>query len=270
MKKFTLLLALMAIVPALLASAVSDLTITINENADFYAVLDGRQYDSHSGSVVISDVRQGNHSLEVFKHNMTLDGFTTDRIYAGRVDILPNKSICATIDRSGSFVVLSSVNLFGNNDYGYNNGYGNDYGYDNDHGNGHDNGHGNGYGNGHGNGYYGGGYNSGYYGSGSYGTGNYYSFGMAPETFSMLVLSVRREPFDESKVRLASTAIAMNGITSAQLRELMFLITFDSNRLKLAELAYASVIDKNNIFLINDAFTFRSNSDEFYHFIGAW
>jgi len=265
MKKFTLLLALMAIMPAMFASAFSELTITINENAEFYVVMDGRQYDSHTGAVVISSVSHGNHSMEVFKHTLVLNGFVTDRIFRGSVDVMPNKRIYATIDRFGSFVILRSENMNPSFDYGY--GY--DNGPGNSHGNGHGNGHGNSYGNGHDNGnHYGN--NSGYYSSYSYNTGGYMPMGMSPESFSMLMASMRREAFDETRVRMATSAITMSGVTSAQLAGLMRMLTFDSNRLNLAKIAYNFVVDKNNIFLINDAFTFNSNADEFYRYIGAW
>ncbi|KAF5035507.1 hypothetical protein DSECCO2_584840 [anaerobic digester metagenome] len=94
--------------------------------------------------------------------------------------------------------------------------------------------------------------------------------GMSPDAFGMLLSSMRREAFDETRVRMAITAISVSGVTSAQLRELMLMLTFDSNRLKLAKTAYTFVVDKGNIFLINDAFTFNSSADEFYRYIGAW
>ena len=72
MKKFTLLLALMAIMPAMFATAYSELTITINENADFYVVIDGRQYDSYAGAVVVSRLEHGRHGMEVFRESITL------------------------------------------------------------------------------------------------------------------------------------------------------------------------------------------------------
>jgi hypothetical protein len=264
MKKFTLLLALMAILPAMFATPFSELTITINENAGFYAVIDGRQYDSRGGSVYISNLSHGNHSLEVVKSSLTLNGTMYDYLYRGSVNILPNKRIFATIDRFGTFVILRTENLHENNGHG--NGYG------------HHGGPGNGYGN---NGYYSD--NNGYYGSGSYGcsgsngyftgnsynTGGYGCYGMSPESFSMLLASMRRESFDDTRVHMALSAVS-RGVTSAQLRELMLMLTFDSNRLRLAKGAYNFVIDKNNIFLINDAFTFNSNADEFYRYIGAW
>ena len=81
---------------------------------------------------------------------------------------------------------------------------------------------------------------------------------------------MRREAFDETRLRMAITAVSISGVTSYQLRELMLMLTFDSNRLKLAKTAYAFVADKGNIFIINDAFVFNSNATEFYKYIGMW
>lgn len=264
MKKCTLLLALMAIMPALFATPYSELTITINENAGFYAVIDGRQYDSRGGSVLISNLNHGNHRLEVVKSALTLGGTVYDYLYRGSVNILPNKRIFATIDRFGAFVILRTENMHENNGHG--NGYGHNggsgYGYGNNDYYGGNNGY-------YGTGSYGSGGGNGYYTSGSFNTGGYGYYGMSPESFSMLLASMRRESFDDTRVHMALSAVS-RGVTSAQLRDLMLMLTFDSNRLKLAKGAYSFVVDKNNIFFINDAFTFNSNADEFYRYIGTW
>lgn len=259
MKKFTLFLAMMAIMPAMFAAAFSELTITINENAEFYVVMDGRQYASRMGSVVISNLNNGRHNMEVFKHTLVLNGFTTDRIFRGSVDVMPNARIYASIDRFGSFVILNTENL--------NPVFGNDGGHGNGNSNGHNNGHPNGHAFGHSN------HNDGCNNAGSYSnynSGGYVPMGMSPESFGMLCSSMRHEAFDETRVRMAFSAVSMSGVTSGQLRELMLMLTFDSNRLKLAKIAYTYVVDKGNIFLVNDAFTFNSNADEFFRYIGVW
>lgn len=268
MKKFILFFALLASMPSLFSARASELSMTFSENAEFYVSIDGMQYNSSLGSVLIGSLSAGNHYLEVFKGTLHLnEGVVFDRFFGGYVSIAPNKKIFATIDRYGAFKVLSTVDLFpAYNDFSgfdydpdHNPGHGNSHGNNNGHGNGHNNGCGNGYNNGYGNGY-----NP----APTYPNGGYYPLGMAPQTFSMLVMSIRREAFDDNKLNMASHAIMMNGVTSGQLRELMLLLTFDSSRLKLAQLAYASVVDKGNIFLINDAFTFSSSADEFYRSIG--
>ncbi|HPF00311.1 MAG TPA: DUF4476 domain-containing protein [Bacteroidales bacterium] len=251
MKKFTLLLVLMAITPAMFAKAYSELTITINENADFYVVIDGRQYDSYAGSVVVSRIEHGRHGMEVFRESMTLNGIMVDRIFRGSVDIMPNKRMYGTIDRFGAFVILRSENMIPATGYSH--------GYGHNHSNGHGYGHSNHYGS-----------SNGHYGTYSYGSNAYMPMGMSPDAFGMLLSSIRREAFDETRVRMAITAVSVSGVTSAQLRELMLMLTFDSNRLKLAKTAYTFVVDKGNIFMINDAFTFSSNADEFYRYIGVW
>jgi hypothetical protein len=91
--------------------------------------------------------------------------------------------------------------------------------------------------------------------------------GMNPAAFAELKNVVANRWFDSGKLQVAMQAMAANPVTSAQLAELMQMLSFDSNRLELAKAGYASVIDKQNFFLVNNAFTFESSIDELQHFI---
>jgi hypothetical protein len=266
MKNFISLFVLMFALAFSSSAAFSELNISISDNASFFVNLDGTEYSASAGSVTIRGLNHGNHYLEVTRETMTLNGVSYNRLFSGYISISPSKRIFAVIDRFGTYKVVRTENIssgYSSNYNSYGSNYGNSYSNVNGHGNGYNALCSNSYGS---SSWGNSGYNSGYMPPVS----NYMPMGMNPQAFSTLVASMNHEVFDDSKVRIAALAISMNGVTSAQLRELIMLLTFDSNKVKLAKLGYPSVVDKNNIFMLNDAFVFSSSADEFYRSIGIW
>jgi hypothetical protein len=90
---------------------------------------------------------------------------------------------------------------------------------------------------------------------------------MSPVDFAELKNVIANRPFDSSKLQVAKQAIAANLVSSAQLAELMNMLSFESGKLELAEAGYTNVIDKQNFFVVNNAFTFESSIDELQRFI---
>ncbi|HEX5001622.1 MAG TPA: DUF4476 domain-containing protein [Bacteroidia bacterium] len=91
--------------------------------------------------------------------------------------------------------------------------------------------------------------------------------GMHPEDFEQLRRTIMQRSFDSSKLQIAKQAIDANYMTSRQIGELMRLLTFDSYKLDLAKFAYCKVVDKNNFWIVNDAFTFESSIRDLNYFI---
>jgi len=137
---------------------------------------------------------------------------------------------------------------YGNGNTG-NGGYGQGYGQGQGQGQGYGQGQGQGHGN-HGNGY--GNVNN---------TGNYgnVGFGLDQHQLNNLKYQVRNTPFDDDKLRIAMQAIKANGVKSVQVRELMEMMSFEANRLKLAKRAYQYTVDKQQYYMVNDAFAFSSS-----------
>lgn len=90
---------------------------------------------------------------------------------------------------------------------------------------------------------------------------------MSPAAFAELQNVIANRSFDSSKLQVAEQAIATNPVSSSQLAELMNMLTFESSRLELAKAGYAYVIDRQNFFLVNNAFTFESSIDELERYI---
>lgn len=91
--------------------------------------------------------------------------------------------------------------------------------------------------------------------------------GLAPVQFENLKRMICNQHFDDSRVSIAKQAIAGNSISSGQVKDLMFLLSFESSRLELAKFAYRFVVDPQNFYLLNDAFHFSSSIEELNDFV---
>lgn len=80
---------------------------------------------------------------------------------------------------------------------------------------------------------------------------------------------ISNEVFDNTKLAVAKQTIAANYLTAAQAKEIVKLFTFESNKLDLAKFTYQYTTDKNNYFLLNDAFVFSSSRQELARYIQA-
>ncbi len=90
---------------------------------------------------------------------------------------------------------------------------------------------------------------------------------MSEEQFRELKHSINSKPFDDTKLAIAKQAIEANGTSTHQIIELMDLLSFESGKLDLAKHAYRYAIDKNNYYLVNDAFTYSSSIEELNSYI---
>ncbi len=78
---------------------------------------------------------------------------------------------------------------------------------------------------------------------------------------------IASKDFDESKLLIAKQIIDTNCMTSAQVRELLFLFDFEDNKLDFAKYCYGYTYDLGNYFMVNDAFDFESSIEELDEFI---
>lgn len=92
---------------------------------------------------------------------------------------------------------------------------------------------------------------------------------MSPQAFGSLKATLASIRFESSRLDLARQAVSTNHMTSAQVREMMELFSFESNRLKLAKMAYAHTVDPRNYFVVHQAFRFTSSSRELNRFIAS-
>lgn len=89
------------------------------------------------------------------------------------------------------------------------------------------------------------------------------------QSFNQLLKKVRNQYGQAGKVELLSDAfnINTNYYTTAQLRQLLTLITAETDRLSLAKLAYARVSDEANFATLNTLFSTQAKRDEFNNYV---
>jgi hypothetical protein len=79
--------------------------------------------------------------------------------------------------------------------------------------------------------------------------------------------SLRKEWLESNRLKSAKFIIDNNNFTTIQVKSLMELFTFESNKLEIAKYGYGKTIDRKNYFLLNDALTFSNSKDELARFI---
>lgn len=255
MKKVISTLALSLIISAAFAfRGFSELNLKIYDNSLFYVVLDNVSYNFNQQTYSFKNLAPGNHYLTVVKIKPSYGnygyGSQSQTVYSGYISIPGNQKIFSMINPLHKFVITSSSPFLGADDtpIDYEPGTCNnnfpgtdDMYYENDD------------------------YQEYVYPSVSYN----YTPVMSSGNFSALLSLISSSSFDSSKQLIAKQAINTNWFTSAQICEVLNLFTFESSKLAIAKLAYARTIDKTNYFLVNNAFTFESSTEELTEYIAA-
>lgn len=248
MKNFTLLFAVL--ISVTFAVEASKLSIRLYDNSLFTIVVDAQRYTTPSNHFRIDYLSSGNHMVKVVKHIPGFHGRPgyDHLVFKGMVHIPSNSTVFAKINHFNKLEVVKIIN-HGSTIYGNGSGYGT-------------------------NGYYSEYDDYEYYEETPYNSEiennsyyNEYSYGIPMNEFSSLKYTIMNTSFDSSKLTIAKQAISSNGITSNQVYELMKLLSFESNKLDLAKFAYGYTVDKNNFYLVNNAFTFESSIDDLNQYI---
>jgi hypothetical protein len=90
---------------------------------------------------------------------------------------------------------------------------------------------------------------------------------MSDYDFNNAKNSIYTRTTDDGKVTVARQVADNNYLTSAQVRDMLGLFNFDDSRLQFAEYAYSRVVDPNNYYMVNDAFTYESSIKELDNYI---
>lgn len=90
---------------------------------------------------------------------------------------------------------------------------------------------------------------------------------MGSGDFASAKSSVQSKSFEDSKLTVAKQILNTNCMSSAQVKEIMQLFSFEETKLDWAKFAYGRTTDPNNYFKLNDAFTFETSIDELNKYI---
>ncbi len=219
----------------------SRLSISTIKNTDLRIEVDGRKYNLKDNTITLSDLAAGRHTIKIYrekkrKNRGIFSRTQQDMIYNNNIYLKQGYHFDITINRFGK--ALEDEQPISRNDDLYND--------DEDYGNGNG---------GNGNGGYGNGNNSGW------------NQVMNDRDFNQAKETLRREPFETSRIQLAKQIMDRNYFSSLQVKEMLLLFSYENSRLDLAKYGYDRTTDKKNYFMINDVFSYSSSKDELARFI---
>lgn len=242
---FTTLVAVLLCIGTFARGGYNDsrLSVTYVGSESVKVSIDGRDYSTRNGSIMIDNLQPGNHSIRIYTEKRTrfLDifggrGNRNETLYSNSMYVQPRSFVDIMINRFGR-AFIDQRNLDNNGNWNNNNGYDNN-GYDQNNGN--NNGYGNGYG---------------------------YNNAMSDRDFNNAKQTLRNEWFETTRLTIAKQIIDANYFTTYQIKDLMSLFTFEKNKLELAKYAYRKATDQGNYYLVNDAFTYSSSKTELSEYI---
>lgn len=244
MKKISTLFASLMLGIAVMAAPVSftapakpksSVTIQSADNADIIVEIDGRRFEPNDNSIRINGLEAGTHRIKISKEKNTrvynMKGQRFDVLYNSMVTVKGRTNVSISIDRQGRASIQETRSNNGRDTW-------KDRDYD--------------------------------FGSGGFGDyDNHYGYerGMNDRDFSGVLESIRKEWLESNKLKSATHIVTTNSLTSAQVKQVMLLFGFESNKLELAKQAYANTVDKQNFYMLNDAFSFSSSKDDLARFI---
>ena len=91
---------------------------------------------------------------------------------------------------------------------------------------------------------------------------NGYANVLSAKDFEQVKKQISKEWSEKNRLNSAKVIIDKSSFTSQQVKELMQLFSFESNRLELAKYAFSKTVDQQNYYQLNDALTFQSSKDE--------
>lgn len=222
----------------------SMLTIKLERHEDIRVVLDGRRFEIHDNALVIRQLEAGYHNLKVYREKRngfhSMFGRRYELLYSSSIMIRPRTHVRLSIDHHGrARMAERKINGYGGRDGGYDNdGYGagrdddwDDYDnhYDDDFG---------------------------------------YNRAMNSREFDQVLSAIQKEWYEGNKLKSATHIINTNFFTSAQVKMMLQLFTFENNKLDLAKLAYAKTVDQRNFMVtVDDVFSFDNSRIELARFI---
>ncbi|MDB4286072.1 DUF4476 domain-containing protein [bacterium] len=96
-----------------------------------------------------------------------------------------------------------------------------------------------------------------------------YAQPMSRHEFASAVHALDAQRFESTRFTLTKQIFGRELMTSAQVREVMGLFSFEKGRLEVAEFCYGKVVDPDRYYMVNDMFSFSSSVEHLSHFIAS-
>ena len=230
MKKFFTLLFASFFSLSLLAFDGSRLSISSVTSSTLMKVeVDGRNFSLKDNSIILGYLTEGRHQVKITRtKNSGSFRSKTEVIYNSSVFLKKGFHLDLTINRFGK-VVMDEQRIDLNNDW---------YNDEED-----------------------------YYNSDNDGWNNGNSNVMSAREFNDLKDQIRKEWFESNRLTSVKFIIDKNDVTTQQVKDLMLLFTFESNKLEVAKYAYCKTVDQRNYYQVNDVLGFSSSKEELARFL---
>jgi hypothetical protein len=94
-------------------------------------------------------------------------------------------------------------------------------------------------------------------------------YAMSSSDFSNALASIKKQTFEDTKLQVAKQMADANCLSSAQVKSLMGLFTYEESKLDIAKYCYKRTIDRNNYYLVNEVFTYSSSVEELHQYMSG-
>jgi len=240
MKKiFTLFASLLLGIAVFAADARNASTIMVKSvlKGNIRVLLDGKRFEPNGSSLIVSNVDAGTHTIKIYRQRSAgLFGTSRfDLVYNSNLSVKKNTSTIFTIENSGYASIQQTKIARGrggrDEGYSYNDKDGRfDYGTDGQ--------------------------------FGDYDSHEAYNAGMNDRDFNSVLVSINKEWLESNKLKSASQIVRTNSLTTAQVKQLLGLFSFENNKLDLAKQAYANTVDKKNYRSLYECFNMASSRND--------
>ncbi len=79
--------------------------------------------------------------------------------------------------------------------------------------------------------------------------------------YGKVTSSIKSQSFEETQLKIAKQAIKANCMSTAQIKGICKMFSFEESKLDFAIYAYTFCTDKNNYYTLNDVFSFSTSVD---------
>ncbi len=204
----------------------ASLTVKSADRAPIVVIVDGKCFDIGSNSIMISNLEPTYHDVKVYQQTVNGDvelcGKDCDVLFNSSVLLKPKTSLLIAVDDCGAITMNETRMRTPAISDTWRPGR---YDY-------------------------------------PFNTGNVYTKAISSNEFDRVLWAINKEGFETNKMRSAEQIISSNYFTTGQLKQLIRMFNFESNKLQLAKLGYDKVVDQSNYYTLSDLFSFNSSRDE--------
>jgi len=246
---FTLLTSLLMSIAVLAADAKkpkSAITIRSLEQADIRVMIDGRRFEPGHNSMMLRQVDAGKHDIRIYREVRRGGIFSMSNsfqlVYDRTLKVKAGTHVLISVDRAGRITIQEQkirVKDLRNPARNNRDDWFDEYEYDFRNGE----------------------------RFGDYDERYGYERGMDDRDFRGVLQAMEKEWFEGNKIKSATQVVRNNRLTTAQVKQIMQLFSFENNKLEVAKQAYANTVDKRNFSSVNDLFSFNSSKEELARFI---